>query len=231
VIPNLVDLDRFRFRARQPLRPRLVSTRNLEPLYNVACTVRAFRLVQDRWPAATLTLVGAGRDEASLRALIGELKLRNVTLAGRVPPSEIARVYADHDIYIQSPNLDNMPTSVIEAYASGLPVVSTDAGGVPAILTHGVHGLLAPINDHDALGAHVLRLLEEPGLADTLARTAFEACQACTWEAIRGQWVRAYRSVVPQARTRASTGGAEEAEHLARRAARLERSAMERGPR
>ncbi|HWF87002.1 MAG TPA: glycosyltransferase family 4 protein [Vicinamibacterales bacterium] len=196
VIPNLVDLERFRFRTREPLRPRLVSTRNFDSLYNVACTVRAFRLVQNRWPDATLTLVGAGRDEASLRTLVAALGLRHVTFAGRVKPDEIAAFYAAHDIYVQSPNIDNMPTSILEAYASGLPVVSTDAGGVPAILTHGVHGLLAPINDDTTLAAHVLRLLDEPALAAQLARAAFATCQAYTWGFVRERWLQAYRDVV-----------------------------------
>ena len=60
IVPNIVDLERFRFRERDPLRPRLVSTRNFDALYNVACTLRAFKLVQDRWPDASLTLVGGG---------------------------------------------------------------------------------------------------------------------------------------------------------------------------
>jgi len=203
IIPNLVDLDRFRFRARTPLRPRLVSTRNFESLYNVACTLRAFGVVQQRRPDATLTLVGGGVEEAALRALVNELGLRHVTFAGRVRPDDIARFYAEHDIYIQSPNIDNMPTSVIEAYASGLPVVSTDAGGVPTILTHGVHGLLAPVNDHERLGAHVLRLLETPDLAVDLARAGAATCQACTWRALRDQWLRAYTEVAPAATGRA----------------------------
>src|SRR5258705_97574 len=70
IIPNLIDLERFRFLERDPLRPRLLSTRNFDGLYNVAATVRAFRLVQDRWPDATLTLVGGGAEGASLRALV-----------------------------------------------------------------------------------------------------------------------------------------------------------------
>jgi glycosyltransferase involved in cell wall biosynthesis len=161
IIPNVVDLERFRFRTRNPLRPRLVSTRNFEALYNVACTIRAFRLVQNRWPNATLTLVGGGAEEGRLRALAARLELRNVEFAGPVRPDDIARFYAANDIYIQSPNVDNMPTSVLEAFASGLPVVSTEAGGVPAILTHDRHGLLAPLDDHDTLAAHVIRLLGE----------------------------------------------------------------------
>ena len=194
VIPNIVDLERFRFRERSPLRPRLVSTRNFDALYNVAATLRAFRLVQDRWPDATLTLVGGGPQEPELRALSAALGLQHVTFAGRVKPDAIARYYADNDIYLQSPDIDNMPTSVIEAFASGLPAVSTDAGGVPAIVVHERYGLLAPAGDHEALAAHVLRLLDEPDRARAMARAAYATCGACTWPAVRRQWLDAYRT-------------------------------------
>lgn len=196
IIPNIVDLERFSFRERTPLRPRLVSTRNFDALYNVATTIRAFKIVQDRWPDATLTLVGGGSQEADLRALVAELGLRHVTFVGRVPPEAIAGFYADNDIYIQSPNIDNMPTSVLEAFASGIPVVATEAGGVPAILTHNVHGLLAPLADYETLGHHVLRLLADPYHARALALTAFATCAVCTWPQLREQWVRAYRGVL-----------------------------------
>jgi glycosyltransferase involved in cell wall biosynthesis len=197
IVPNIVDLDRFRFRRRGPLRPRLVSTRNFEPLYNVACTLRAFRLVQDRWPDAHLTLVGAGSQERTLRRLVEDLGLRHVTFAGRVAPTDIWRFYADADIYVQTPDIDNMPTSVIEAFASGCPVVSTDAGGVPAILTDGTHGLLAPSGDHVSVAAAVLRLLDDAELAGRIADAAFESCAAYQWAAVRTAWVELYRSVLP----------------------------------
>jgi glycosyltransferase involved in cell wall biosynthesis len=200
IIPNIVDPETFRYRERNPLRPRLVSTRNFDALYNVAATIRAFRLVQDRCPDAALTLVGGGPQEPELRALVEQLGLRHVTFAGRVKPEEVAGFYAANDIYIQSPNIDNMPTSVIEAFASGLPVVSTDAGGVPAILTHDEHGLLAQLADYETLGHHVLRLLEHPDYARQLARNAYATTHACTWPSVREQWVRAYRSVLPASR-------------------------------
>jgi glycosyltransferase involved in cell wall biosynthesis len=195
VIPNIVDVEHFRFRVREPLRPRLVSTRNFDALYNVACTVRAFRIVQDAYPEATLTLVGGGAQEPALRALVRDLRLDHVTFAGRVPPDDIARYYAENDIYIQSPAIDNMPVSVLEAFASGVPVVSTEAGGVPAILTSGEHGLLAPLDDHAALARHVLRLLRDPALARRLAQSARVTCDACTWTRVRDAWAQVYRSV------------------------------------
>jgi L-malate glycosyltransferase len=205
IVPNIVDRDRFRYRERTPLRPRLVSTRNFDALYDVATTLRAFRIVQDRWADATLTLVGGGPQETSLRALANELRLRNVSFVGRVKPDDIAGFYAANDIYIQSPTIDNMPTSVIEAFASGLPVVSTDAGGVPAILTHQQHGLLAGLGDHETLGRHVLNLLDDAEYALALARAAYATTDACTWPAVREQWVHAYRSVALP-RTAAAAG-------------------------
>jgi glycosyltransferase involved in cell wall biosynthesis len=193
VIPNLVDLTRFRFRERDPLRPRILSTRNFEPLYNVSCTLRAFGRIQARRPDATLTLVGAGSDDSRLRTLADSLRLQGVTFAGRVNPEAIADYYASHDIYVQSPNIDNMPVSILEAYASGLPVVSTEVGGIPAILTNERHGLLAPEDDDAMVARQVLRLLDEPGLARRLTRNAFDTCHAYSWSSIRGQWLTLYR--------------------------------------
>lgn len=193
IVPNLVALDRFPYRARVPLRPRLLSTRNLEPLYNVACTIDTFARVQQAHPDATLTIVGSGSQEAALRLQVERLGLRGVTFAGRVAPEAIARYYDAHDIYIQSPNIDNMPASVLEAFASGLPVVATEAGGVPVILRHEQHGLLAPVGDASALSSQVLRLLDRPDWARTLAAQAHQTLRDSSWPRVRQQWLDLYR--------------------------------------
>jgi L-malate glycosyltransferase len=206
IIPNIVDGERFRFRRRDRLHPRVLSTRNFEALYNLPCTLRAFRVVQDRYPDATLTLVGAGSQDAAVRALAAELQLRNVTFAGRVPPDDIWRYYAEADIYLQTPNIDNMPTSVLEAFASGCPVVATRAGGVPAILTDQAQGLLVECGDHQAAGAAILRLLGDPALARGLADAAFESCAKYQWSSVRTQWLALYRRMVrPEALAAATT--------------------------
>ena len=200
IIPNIVDVDRFAFRRRAPLAPKVLSTRNFEGLYNVACTLRAFALVQREHPDASLTLVGGGSQERALRELAGTLELRNVTFAGRVAPSDIWRYYADADIYLQTPDIDNMPASVLEAYASGCVVVATDAGGVPAILTNETHGLLVGCNDPEAAAAAVLRVLSDPALAERLADQARQACDRYRWASVRARWVALYRQLAgPQA--------------------------------
>jgi len=196
IIPNIVDVERFRFRRREPFHPRILSTRNFETLYNIPCTLRAFRLVQERYPAATLTLVGAGTQDTAVRELAQQLGLKHVAFAGRVPPDEIWRYYAEADIYLQTPDIDNMPTSVLEAYASGCAVVATEAGGVPAILTDGLHGLLVPCNDHQAAADAMLRLLDDPALARRLTDAALDACTRYQWASVRHQWIGLYRRMV-----------------------------------
>jgi glycosyltransferase involved in cell wall biosynthesis len=193
VIPNLVDPRAFSFRERRPLRPRVLSTRNFEPLYNVACTLRAFGRFQAQQPSASLTLVGGGTEEPRLQRLAAELGLRSVVFAGRVHPDTIAGYYAEHDVYVQSPSIDNMPVSILEAYASGLPVVSTSVGGIPAILTDNQHGLLAPDDDDEILASQMTRLFTEPGLADRLTANAYATCHAYSWPSIRTQWLDLYR--------------------------------------
>jgi len=196
IVPNVVDGARFAYRERDPLRPRILSTRNLTYPYNVACTLRAFRLIQDARPDATLTIVGAGGEERPLRQLAADLGLTGVEFAGRVDPDSIHRCYAEHDIYLQSPDIDNMPLSVLEAFASGLPLVSTNAGGVPTILQDGTHGLLAPVGDHQALADCVLRLLADPDRARQLASAAHLTCQRYQWPVVRMQWLDAYRGAM-----------------------------------
>ena len=195
VVANTVDRHDFTYRARD-LRRRpltLLSTRNFEPVYNVACTLRAFASIQARFADTTLTLVGTGSQERTLKALAAELGLRGVNFVGRVVPQEIPSYCAIADVYVQTPAVDNMPLSVLEAFASGLPVVSTAVGGVPAVLTDRVHGLLAPPNDAEAIAARVIELIEQPDYATQLAKAACDECTRYAWQSVRDSWLELYR--------------------------------------
>lgn len=199
IIPNIVDVNLFAFRDRPRFAPRLVSTRNFEPLYNVSCTLQAFEIVQSRYPDATLTLVGSGSQADLLRQEVAARGLRNVRFTGAVPPAEMWRHYADADIYLQTPEIDNMPTSILEAFASGCAVVSTSAGGVPAILTDEVHGYLVPCGDAAAAAERVIRLVEDPESARRMAGSARESCEAYRWTSVRGRWLALYRRLAEAA--------------------------------
>jgi glycosyltransferase involved in cell wall biosynthesis len=190
---NIVELDRFRFRERRPLRPVFLASRLLEPLYNVGCVLRAFALIQQKFPNATLTIAGEGWMRAELEELAETLGLRNVTFAGRVAFENMPDLYDSADIYLNGTNIDNMPSSLTECFASGLPVITTNAGGIPYIIKHEVSGLMVNCNDHRAMAESAVRLLEDDGaLAARLSRNAYQTCRQYTWPAVRDQWLNLY---------------------------------------
>ncbi|MGD0013334.1 MAG: glycosyltransferase family 4 protein, partial [Bryobacteraceae bacterium] len=194
-ISNILDIEQFHYRPRRKLRPVFLTNRILEPLYNVGCVLRAFQIVQQRYPGATLTIAHDGICRPELEALARELGLRSTSFAGRVPHSEAAELYDRADIYLTTPNLDCMPGSILECFASGLPVVATRAGGIPYILTHEETGLLVDLDDHQAVAASAMRLLENEALVERLTENARRECARYHGDAVRGAWVALYHEL------------------------------------
>ncbi|MFZ3264132.1 MAG: glycosyltransferase family 4 protein [Terriglobales bacterium] len=195
VVPNLVDLSQFYFRQRTPLRPHLVCTRGFSAYYSLDVVVRAFAEVKKEYPDAMLDLVGGGPLESDVRKLVADLKLTGVNFTGIASRQEIGKYYDQADIFINASWLDNMPVSIIEAFASGTPVVTTSPESMPYLVKHEHTGLLSPVGDEKALAANVIRLLREPALAAAIASNAHEESQNYTWNAVREQWVRVYRGL------------------------------------
>ena len=198
-IPNAVDLTTFQHRDRGPCDPVFLSNRNFAAHYNVGCILRAFRIIQDSHPQARLIVSGDGDERDHLHALRDELALEHVDFLGQVPPARMAELYTEVDVYLNSSSIDNMPNSIVEAYACGLPVVSTDAGGIPYMVEDGATGLLVAVDDHEALAAAALRVLGDPELALRLSRGGRAKCEAeYTWSAATEAWVRLYEGLAPE---------------------------------
>jgi L-malate glycosyltransferase len=212
-VSNIIDQDRFRFRERRPLQPIFLSNRNLYPLYNVACILKAFARIQQRFPDATLTIAGDGRQRPHLEALARRLKLRNTEFHGVVSPERMSELYDAAHIFLNSSNIDNMPVSILDSFACGLPVVSTNAGGIRCIIRHGRTGLLVPKNDHEAMASWAIRLLETPELAESVARNAYAESPDYTWPAVRATWISVYQRLVGM--TVVGNGGAPQQAEMA----------------
>ena len=192
---NMIDTNRFHYRERHPLRPVFLTTRLLEPIYNVACALRAFALVQARYPDAQLTIAADGSQRGELERVARDLRLRDVEFTGFVPFAEIPALYDAADIYLNANDIDNMPSSLVECMAAGLNIVSTHAGGIPYIVTDEETGLLVACNDHEAMAASAIRLLEDGSLAAQMAARAYEECQKYDWVTARCAWLRLYHEL------------------------------------
>ncbi len=192
---NFVDADRFAFRKRDPLRPVFLSNRNFEPHYNVADCLRAFRIIRERFPDARLIVAGYGSQEPELKGLADDLELGNVEFVGRVEPAEMPSLYDRADVFLNSSVVDNMPLSIIESFAAGLPVVTYATGGIPFIVENERNGLLVESLSPEGLAEAAIRLLEDPKLAAGIIKSARDDVAKYSFERVRRDWIDFFRKL------------------------------------
>jgi glycosyltransferase involved in cell wall biosynthesis len=192
-IPNHIDADGLPRRSRASMVPRFFCNRNFEAHYSVRAVVAAFREVQAVYPTAELVLAGGGALRNALEEQAGELGLARVTFTGPVLPSSMPALYDAADVYVNASLIDNMPLSLLEAYVHGVPVVTSDAGGIPWIARDGDTAAVVPAGDVTALAAAMIAVVREPAQAQERARRARMFVQAqFAWDRVRGQWLDVY---------------------------------------
>lgn len=198
IIANIVDLERFSPRPRVPPgdAPHCIVTRNLEPIYDTPTAIKAFAILRRRFPHATLTIAGTGPERSACESLVCDLGLDDaVRFVGRIDNDAMPDLYATADVAINPSTVDNMPISILEAYASGVPVVSTDVGGIPYIAFHEKTALLVPPGRAEAMAEAVARVIEDPALANRLIQGGLTEAGRYAWPQVRDNWLDLYRRV------------------------------------
>ena len=149
-----------------------------------------------------MTICGSGPERDRLAALAQTLGIESaVVFTGRVDNEQIAGLYQSADIMVNPSLADNMPNSVLEALASGVPVVSTNVGGVPYLVQHEKTALLVPPGDVDAMAKAVIRVLETPELAARLVTAGLAEIQQYTWLNVRAVLHAVYTDALMEAGT------------------------------
>lgn len=193
VLPNVVDLKRFPFKKRQDYRPKFICTRHLRQVYGADIVIRAFSIIAGVYPDASLTLVGGGDMEDFLRGLAAELGVsESVEFTGYVDNRELPKLYDQADIFLNGSRRDNMPISILEAFASGLPVVTTNPMGIPHLVKEGVTGFLVDVDDADNLARKAMSLVSQPEIGHELVNNAKRLVDSLSWDSIRPRLFAVY---------------------------------------
>lgn len=200
IVPNIVNVERFRpDAAREPdaACPHFVVARNLEQLYGNDIALEAFARILQTLPGARLTLAGTGPEEAALRSQAERLGVTDrLSFSGRLDRDEMAELYRSADVLLNPTRVDNMPNSILEALASGLPVVCTRVGGVPYIVEHERTALLVPVDDAPALAEAALRLVRDDALRSRLIESGLSEARRYEWRAVREVLGAVYRDAL-----------------------------------
>lgn len=208
IVPNVVDLSRFSPRPsgcpdERSRNPRFLVARNLEAIYDVGTAIQAFGRLRGKYPNATLTVAGSGVEEGRLRTEARSLGLEGaVVFTGRVDSADMPELYRSADIMLNTSLVDNTPNAILEAWASGVPVVTSDVGGIPHLVADGITGCLVAPRSAEAIASAADALLADSSRYEALRNAGLMKASEFAWSAIRGSWYSVYES----SRRRGQTG-------------------------
>jgi len=190
LIPNVLNLTQYPYRQRVNVQPNLLWMRSFQEVYHPEMAVAVLHQLLSDYPQARLTM--AGHDRGGLTAvkiLAQQLNLEDkVHFAGFLDTTGKQQQYAQNDIYLHTNRIDNMPVSVVEAAAFGLPIVATRVGGIPYLLEEEQTSLLVENEDAAGMTTAVKRLLQTPELAARLSKQGRQLAETCAWTAVKPQW-------------------------------------------
>ena len=193
VIPNILESDDSTFRARTEIKPKFISIRSFTETYNIKCTLKAFQAVQEKYPEATLTLLGGGPLKSELEQYVIDKHLQNVSFVGQVPNTEIYRYLDDADIMVSSSRFDNMPVSILEGFKAGLLVIASNVGGVPYMIEDGRNGLLFENKNDRQMAEKMIAAIEHPEATIQMIENAYHCLGAYKWENCREKLLALYK--------------------------------------
>lgn len=190
-IPNFIQLDLYPFKERNNLSANLLWVRAFHRIYDPVMAAKVLKELLTEFPSATLCMVGSDTD--GTRKIVEEFAASNnldgnLTMTGRLLKKEWIARSQESDVFINTTTIDNMPVSVIEAMALGMPIVSTDVGGVPFLIEDGKDGILVPAGDARRMVTVISELIKNPGKASSLSRNARRKAEGFAWDQVKQKW-------------------------------------------
>lgn len=188
-IPNTIDLDKYPFKLREQCTAKLLWVRSFADIYNPMLALKLVEALIQKGIETSLCMVGPDKDGSMIRCKeYAEKHALPVVFTGKLDKPDWIAMAAEFDIFINTTNFDNTPVSVIEAMALGLPVISTDVGGIPYLLEHEKDALLVPPEDVGAFVHYVESLLQNPSKGRELAQQARSKVENFDWAVVKHQW-------------------------------------------
>ena len=193
-IPNSIEIDKYEFKTRAELTPKLLWVRAFASIYNPQMAVKVLQQLQEKYPSASLTMVGPDKDGSlqTTKAFTDSIGVA-VNFTGQLAKEDWWQLASEHDIFINTTHFDNTPISVMEAMALGLPVVSTNVGGIPYLLADKENALLVNDDDDKAMTEAICSLLEDQQKASDLTLNARHFIEQMDWNVVKEEWKRVLR--------------------------------------
>lgn len=192
-IPNTLKIKKYNFRKINNKKINLLWVRSFSKIYNPKLALHLLKNLIDKGYNAQLCMVGPDTDGSlrSIKKLMVKLKVK-VKFTGKLDKRDWINLSKDYSFFLNTTNIDNTPVSVIEAMALGLPVVSTNVGGMPYLIEDSLTGLLVQPNDVEAMTEALIKLISKPQLASMIAKNARKKVEHFDWNIVKHQWFKVF---------------------------------------
>lgn len=187
-IPNTIPLENYDFKKREKVTYRLFWVRSFAALYNPEMALQVVEKLQKEGKDVTLCMVGPDKGSMENCEKIAKDKGLPVTFTGLLDKKAWHKLSEEYDVFINTTNFDNTPISVIEAMALGLPVVSTDVGGLPFLIEKNKTGILISPKDVQAMTDAITDLVSNPEKSQQIANQARKQVESYDWEEVKYKW-------------------------------------------
>ncbi len=183
VIPNFIDLQRFQKRPHEHFKKSLcpngekllMHTSNFRKVKRIQDIVKVFAIVRRKIPAK-LVFIGDGPERSGIEALCRELEVQNdVRFLGKMDGIEEALSLAD--LFLLTSEKESFGLAALEAMACEVPIISSNAGGIPEVNIHGVTGYVSEVGDVEDMAANAIKMLSDPILHDKMKANALKRAQ------------------------------------------------------
>lgn len=188
-IPNTIEIAKYNYKKRENIAPKLLWVRAFASIYNPEMAVKVLSTLKEKYPNATLTMVGPDKDGSmeTTKALAEKLN-DEVSFTGKLSKEDWWKLSEEYDVFINTTHFDNTPVSVMEAMALGIPVVSTNVGGIPFLIENNKTALLVDDNDITEMVNSIQRLIEDKNLTISLSENGRKLAETWDWDKVKEQW-------------------------------------------
>lgn len=194
IIPNCISVEDYKFKRRDKVKPKLLWVRSFHEIYNPYLAIEVVEKLKNMgYSDIELCMIGPDKDGSLERTKEKAMEMgviNNVVFTGKLSKEDWIRKSNYYEIFINTSNYDNTPISVIEAMALGLPVVSTNVGGIPYLIKNHHEGLLVSKNNSDEMADAIVQILEKKSLALKLSLNAKAKAELFSWKAIKEEWTK-----------------------------------------
>jgi glycosyltransferase involved in cell wall biosynthesis len=198
VIPNIIDIEKYPFCERSKISPQLIWMRSFHPIYNPEMAVKVLCKLKGIEPSATLIMAGVDKGlEDSIKEMVEAMNLTDsVQFTGFLDLKKKLREFRAADVFINTNRVDNMPVSVVEARASGLPVVATNVGGLRYLIQNGEDGMLVENDDVEAMVGSINTLLKNPELTRKISQNGRAFAESSAWTNVCIKWESLFSELI-----------------------------------